>query len=55
MTSEEDRKLLLLETLVNNQKHMIELLSILNNNVIIHIIYKYANIVNYLKHMNIIY
>lgn len=33
MTSEEDRKLLLLETLVNNQKHMIELLSILNNNV----------------------
>jgi len=33
MTSEQDRKLVLLETLVNNQKHVIELLSMLNNNV----------------------
>lgn len=30
----EDRKLMLLETLVNNQNHMIELLGLLNNNVI---------------------
>lgn len=33
MGSEQDRKLVLLETLVNNQKHVIDLLSILNNNV----------------------
>lgn len=33
MNSGEDKKLKLLETLVNNQKHMIELLSILNSNV----------------------
>ena len=33
MSSEKNRKLALLENLVNNQKHVIELLSMLNSNV----------------------
>lgn len=33
MANEQDKKIALLETLVNNQKHVIELLSMLNNNV----------------------